>query len=781
MEKEMRYQVRKLTAQKEYEIQVPGSKSMTNRALLLAALSDRICVLSGVLFSDDTRGFLDCLQQLGFDVKIEEEQCRVTIQGAAGRIPKPETSINVRSAGTAARFLTVALAFAGGSYHLDASEQMRKRPMQPILTILEELNVKFKFNNEEYHFPFEMTALRDCEEEKSHNCNDQKRNDEIRNNRNCNGENRNGDQNGENNNDGNENKEAKRTETEIIIDTGLSSQFASALLMAACILPDGLRIRLTGTRTEGSYIKMTLAMMKQFGIEVEILSHEQNEICYRIGHQDRWGLEEYTVEPDVSAACYFYAMAPILRTSVIVKGVHRQSLQGDIQFLRVLEQMGCQSEETGKGIRIWFGEETDPHGVDISMKDFSDQTMTLAAIAPFADTPTTIRNIGHIRFQESDRLHAILTELGRLGIRCEEVTEADGIRIWPLVEKIADGNADEERVADGQMNKADTVPWNDSVSGKLVEIETYEDHRMAMAFTLPGLVRGGIAIKNPGCCGKTFEHYFDVIDSLYGENVGFNRQREMMSRYPYEKTVKNKNTAGKERLNKYLASCGVCSRRDADRLVEQGLVTVNGNKASIGMKVSSRDVILVRGKAVCGKEDKVVFAYYKPVGVTCTERDRFADKKITDMVKFPVRVTYAGRLDRDSEGLILLTNDGALIQEMMKGSNGHEKEYVVRVDKEITEKFVQEMQKGVWLEELSVRTKPCEVMKLGKYTFKIILTQGVNRQIRRMAKALGYEVRALKRIRVVNVELANLKNGEFRQVLGEELQMLYQSVYKYKK
>lgn len=254
-----------------------------------------------------------------------------------------------------------------------------------------------------------------------------------------------------------------------------------------------------------------------------------------------------------------------------------------------------------------------------------------------------------------------------------------------------------------------------------------------------------------------------------------------MSRYPSEKVVKNKNTAGKERLNKYLASCGVCSRRDADRLIEQGFVTVNGNRATMGMQVSSQDVILVRGKAVCGKEDKMVFAYYKPVGVTCTERDRFADKKITDMVKLPVRVTYAGRLDKDSEGLILLTNDGALIQEMMKGSNGHEKEYVVRVDKEITEKFVQEMQKGVWLKELAIRTRPCTVTKLGKYTFQITLTQGVNRQIRRMAEALGYEVKTLKRIRVVNVELANLQKGEFRQVLGEELQMLYQSVYKYQK
>ena len=140
----------------------------------------------------------------------------------------------------------------------------------------------------------------------------------------------------------------------------------------------------------------------------------------------------------------------------------------------------------------------------------------------------------------------------------------------------------------------------------------------------------------------------------------------------------------KERLNKYLASCGVCSRRDADSLIDQGLVTVNGKTASMGMRVSAEDTILVRGKAIHGKNDKVVLAYYKPVGVTCTERDRFADKKITDMVKFPVRVTYAGRLDKDSEGLILLTNDGELINVMMKGSAGHEKEYIVKVNKEIT-------------------------------------------------------------------------------------------------
>lgn len=458
MERADVYQVRKLNPGKEYLIRVPGSKSITNRAFLLAALSGKKCVLSGVLFSDDTRGFIDCLLQLGFQLEIEEEKHKVTIQGTGGRIPNPEAAINVRSAGTAARFLTVALAFAGGNYHLDASEQMRKRPMEPILKILEKLNIKFRYNNEAYHFPFELDSQ--FAEEFT-------------------------DKNGM---------------SEITIDTNLSSQFASALLMAACILPTGLKIHLTGSRTAGSYIKMTLAMMKQFGICVK-----QSENCYEILHQEGWGLTEYEVEPDVSAACYFYALVPLLKTSVIVKGVQEDSLQGDIQFLNVLEQMGCQKKATSEGIRLTMTE-PEMHGVDISMKDFSDQTMTLAAIAPFADSVTRIHNIGHIRFQESDRLHAILTELQRMGVRCEEVPEIDGIQIFPWEKVQGDHIATESA---GGMKSGSIAEGGSTI------IETYDDHRMAMAFTLPGLKTGKIVIKNPGCCRKTFENYFSVIDSLY--------------------------------------------------------------------------------------------------------------------------------------------------------------------------------------------------------------------------------------------------------------------------
>ena len=496
MEKADSYQVRKLNPRKEYLIQVPGSKSITNRAFLLAALSGKKCVLSGVLFSDDTRGFLDCLIQLGFRVEIKEEKQKVTIQGTDGRIPNPEASINVRSAGTAARFLTVALAFAGGNYYLDASEQMRKRPMEPILKILEKLNVKFRFNNEEYHFPFELSSQFTEDEEQK----DKIQKDKIQK------------MEAEEDRCRNDVEQEENEMSEITIDTNLSSQFASALLMAACLLPTGLRIHLTGSRTAGSYIKMTLAMMKQFGIRVE-----QTENCYEIAHQEGWGLTEYEVEPDVSAACYFYAMVPLLKTSVIVKGVQEKSLQGDIQFLNVLEQMGCQKEKMPEGIRLTM-KEPEMHGVDISMKDFSDQTMTLAALAPFADRVTRIHNIGHIRFQESDRIRAILTELQRMGVRCEEAPEIDGIQIFPW-EKVPEDHI----VAEGESTiECESATESKSVAEREsiiergnIRIETYDDHRMAMAFTLPGLKTGNIVIKNPGCCRKTFENYFSVIDSLY--------------------------------------------------------------------------------------------------------------------------------------------------------------------------------------------------------------------------------------------------------------------------
>lgn len=230
----------------------------------------------------------------------------------------------------------------------------------------------------------------------------------------------------------------------------------------------------------------------------------------------------------------------------------------------------------------------------------------------------------------------------------------------------------------------------------------------------------------------------------------------------------------KIRINKYLAMSGICSRRDADKLIEQGIVTINGKPAQAGDRVGAGDKVLVGKKQAKNSDKKVVLAFYKPKGVVCTERDKHAEKIIMDMISYPVRVTYAGRLDKDSEGLLLLTNDGDLIQHMMKGSNNHEKEYIVKVNREVTSDFLEKMSQGVYLKELEITTKPCKIEQIGKFTFRIILTQGVNRQIRRMCKELGYEVKELKRIRVVNIRLDGLVPGKFRELFGEELELLYQ-------
>ncbi|MCR4789249.1 MAG: pseudouridine synthase [Lachnospiraceae bacterium] len=238
--------------------------------------------------------------------------------------------------------------------------------------------------------------------------------------------------------------------------------------------------------------------------------------------------------------------------------------------------------------------------------------------------------------------------------------------------------------------------------------------------------------------------------------------------------MKEKNSI---RLNKYLAMSGVCSRRDADKLIEEGRVSVNGSIAAVGISVFPQDEVRFNGRIVKNDNSKVVLAYNKPKGVTCTEKDRFADKKITDMIDYPIRVTYAGRLDKDSEGLILLTNDGDLINGLMKGSAGHEKEYSVKIDKEITEDFIKKMSNGIYLKELDITTKPCVVKKTGKYTFNIILTEGVNRQIRRMCKTLNCYVTHLKRVRIANILLANLKIGEYREISGIELQTLYNEIH----
>ncbi|MBU3874638.1 23S rRNA pseudouridine(2604) synthase RluF [Faecalicatena sp. AGMB00832] len=227
------------------------------------------------------------------------------------------------------------------------------------------------------------------------------------------------------------------------------------------------------------------------------------------------------------------------------------------------------------------------------------------------------------------------------------------------------------------------------------------------------------------------------------------------------------------RLNKFLSEAGVCSRREADRLIESGKVTVDGKRADMGMKVTPGQTIKVGNRVVSRSDDMVVLAVNKPRGIVCTEERRERDS-IVRFLNYPVRVTYVGRLDKDSRGLLLMTNNGDIINKMMRAGNRHEKEYRVTVNKEVTPEFIEKMALGVPI--LDTVTRPCKVKQIGKYTFEIILTQGLNRQIRRMCEALGYQVKDLVRTRIMNIGLGKLKDGAYRKLTDQELDGLYELI-----
>ena len=417
-------------------VTVPGSKSITNRALLLATLAEGTSTLRGVLFSDDSRHFLKCVQSLGFETTVDEESRIITVTGQGGTVPLKEADQYVGSAGTAARFLTAYLGVSNGTYHMDSSEQMRKRPMAPLLDSLKELGCEILYEETEGHFregyfregyfPFTI---------KSHGF-------------------------GHNH---------------ITVNIDHSSQFLSALLITSCLSKEDFTVQVEGSHGM-AYIDMTSKMMEQFGVTT--LHPAPDTFVTKAGQS--YTPRDYQIEPDVSAACYFYAMVPLLQIPVLVNHVHFDSLQGDVAFIRILERMGCTAEDTPRGILLTPPVADSFPGVTVDMSACSDQAITLAAIAPFADSPTTITGIGHIRFQESNRIQAICTELTRMGVRCEE--GEDQITIYP-------------------GNPAPCV------------VNTYEDHRMAMGFSLVGLRSTGIVIDNPGCCRKTFENYFEVLEA----------------------------------------------------------------------------------------------------------------------------------------------------------------------------------------------------------------------------------------------------------------------------
>lgn len=226
------------------------------------------------------------------------------------------------------------------------------------------------------------------------------------------------------------------------------------------------------------------------------------------------------------------------------------------------------------------------------------------------------------------------------------------------------------------------------------------------------------------------------------------------------------------RLNKYLSDAGVCSRRAADAAIEAGEVTVNGEQAVMGMKVTVSDEVRYKGQIVSnvGKKN-ILLAYNKPAGIVCTAEKR-EKNNIIEHINYPERIYPIGRLDKDSTGLILLTNQGDLVNKIMKAVNAHEKEYIVTVDKDITADFITNMSSGVYLEELDVTTRKCRVTKIGPREFRIVLTQGLNRQIRRMCQTFGYRVRTLKRVRIMNIELGNLKDDTYRDVNSKEIKEL---------
>ena len=423
------YRVKKLQHNINCEVEVPGSKSITNRALLMAAMSKGECRLNGVLFSDDSRHFLASLIALGYVIEVNEVEKYAVIHGNGCSIPTKEAVIPDGSAGTAARFLTAMLGLSDGEYEIQSSDQMKKRPMKPLFDALMSMGAEFTFLEKEGHLPVKVRGAA---------------------------------------------YGGKKAASEVDIDISESTQFLSALMMVAPGLGTGLRINITSQKTDGSYIRITSNMMHQFGCNV---LHEGR--IYDIGADQSYVAGTYQIEPDVSAACYFFAAAALTGSSILVKNVHFTSMQGDMKFLNVLKTMGCEVSE--EGIRVTGQPDGSLEGVDIDMNDFSDQSMTLAVLAPFAKSPTYIRNIGHIRLQESDRIHAIVTELRRLGVQVSE--EQSAIKIYP----------------------SDIRPC---------AVDTYEDHRMAMSFALIGLKVDGIIINDYECCKKTFEDYFQVLSRI---------------------------------------------------------------------------------------------------------------------------------------------------------------------------------------------------------------------------------------------------------------------------
>lgn len=400
----MNYKVRKIYEKiknKSAVVRVPGSKSITARALLLAALADGESVLYGAQLTGDCATFIGAVKALGIGVEVDGTT--VKVKGCGGSLPVKSGGVYVGSAGTAARFLTAICALSDGEFTLTSSEQMQKRPQGALISALKSLGAEFAFHGEENCFPFTVRGV-------------------------------------------------KSSADEVTVDITKSSQFLSALLMAGVLAGKPLTVKTIGSHGM-DYVNMTIDMMWSFGVNV---SEESGAYTVCGGYSAK----KYDIEPDVSAACYFYAMNRLLGTDISVAGVFPHTMQGDIRFINLVKNF---------------------NGGKVDMSAFSDQALTLAAVAPYLENPTEICGVSHIRGQECDRIAAIVHNLTAMGVRCEE--RADGVKIYP------------------------SEPHG-------AEIETFGDHRVAMAFSLCGLMTDGIVIKNAEVCSKTFKEYFEVLDGL---------------------------------------------------------------------------------------------------------------------------------------------------------------------------------------------------------------------------------------------------------------------------
>ncbi len=418
-------------------ISVPGSKSHTNRALLIAALAEGTTHLENALFSDDSRYFAQALTALGFSINLDEQAKTMIIQGQGGNIPAVQADLFIGNAGTAARFLTAMLTLGNGVYYLDGVKRMRQRPIGDLVVALNQLGANVKgIPTDHQSLITDHASL--CPPVTIHASGLPGGVSSIR-----------GD---------------------------ISSQFLSGLLMVASYAQSEVEITVDGPLHSKPYIDLTLGVMVDFGVEVQ----REGYARFIAAPQRYRAPETYPIESDASAASCFFAAPAICGGWVEVANLSRSARQGDIAFLDILERMGCTVNEVPGAIRVSGPENL--CGVNVDMSDISDTFLTLAAIAPFATTPTTIRGIASSRVKETDRIAATVAELRRLGVQVDE--HPDGMTIYPC-----------ENI-------------------QPAKIRTYNDHRIAMAFALIGLCVPGIEIENPGCVAKTFPDYFDVLEQL---------------------------------------------------------------------------------------------------------------------------------------------------------------------------------------------------------------------------------------------------------------------------